>query len=171
MLKGSVLLLFISLLATGCMTTGQRQLHVQSPQPKRRGLLFDQQGLAWPVSGKISSSFGRRWGRRHEGIDIRAPKGTPILSASEGRVEFTGWINGYGKTVIVAADNFKTLYAHCSSVKVSKNDYVEKGQIIGSVGSTGNAVGSHLHFEYRDLDDKPYDPMLFLNFDKPIARR
>jgi murein DD-endopeptidase MepM/ murein hydrolase activator NlpD len=170
MFKRIHIFLLLALAATGCVTTKQ-QYAQREHQTRRRGLLFDQEGLAWPVMGRVSSSFGRRWGRAHQGVDIRAPRGTPILAASEGRVEFSGWISGYGKTVIVANNNFKTLYAHCSSIRVRKNTYVEKGQVIAAVGSTGNASGAHLHFEYRDLDDKPFDPLLFLDYKERIARR
>lgn len=106
----------------------------------------------WPVVGVITSDYGWRTmgGRRefHTGIDISAPYGTPVVSASDGRVIYAGWIRGYGKTVIIYHGyGFATLYAHLSDIKVSYSDRVVKGQIIGNVGTTGRAFGPHLHYE------------------------
>ncbi|MEJ5338707.1 MAG: M23 family metallopeptidase [Aquificaceae bacterium] len=106
----------------------------------------------WPVVGVITSDYGWRnmGGRRefHTGIDISAPYGTPVVSAAEGRVIYAGWIRGYGKTVIIYHGyGFATIYAHLSDIKVSYSDRVVKGQIIGSVGTTGRAFGPHLHYE------------------------
>lgn len=106
----------------------------------------------WPVVGVITSDYGWRvMGRRrefHTGIDISAPYGTPVVSSADGRVIYSGWIRGYGKTVIIYHGyGFATLYAHLSDIKVNYSDRVVKGQIIGSVGSTGRAFGPHLHYE------------------------
>lgn len=104
--------------------------------------------------GSISSGFGLRRDpftgrpRFHEGIDIAAEQGTPIKSAAEGRVVFSGWQGGYGNTVIVEhASGFRTRYAHAESFSVRAGDFVEAGQILGTVGSTGRSTGPHLHFE------------------------
>ncbi len=106
----------------------------------------------WPVVGVITSDYGWRFiGRRrefHTGIDISAPYGTPVVASAEGRVIYAGWIRGYGKTVILYHGyGFATLYSHLSDIKVSYSDRVVKGQIIGDVGTTGRAFGSHLHYE------------------------
>lgn len=103
--------------------------------------------FAWPVSSaKISSSFGKRWGRQHKGIDITGSKS--ILASDEAVVEFVGQKSGYGNVVILNHQNgFKTLYGHLSSYSVSKGDIVEKGDQIGVMGNTGRSTGTHLHFE------------------------
>ena len=116
----------------------------------RAGLLFSgKQTLRWPVKGQISSYFGKRWRKWHYGLDIRAPKGSAIFAAASGQVVMAGWQRGYGNTVVVNHRNFRTLYAHCNDILVSKGDIVGKGQKIATIGKTGNASGYHLHFEVR----------------------
>ncbi len=117
----------------------------------------------WPVEGRLSSAFGQRNGRRHEGIDITAPEGTEIKAASDGVVTHSGWGPGeYGKAVIIThKDGYTTLYGHNSYNTVSEGAYVKAGQVIGRVGRTGNATGNHLHFEIRK-DGVPVNPLLYL---------
>lgn len=106
--------------------------------------------FAWPVRGTLSSNFGRRWGRNHEGIDIKAKTGTPIFASESGRVIISGRLRGYGKVVVVKhAGRYRTLYAHASKLLVRKGAFVERGQKIAEVGSTGKSTGPHLHFEIR----------------------
>lgn len=107
-----------------------------------------------PVSGEISSRFGRRAHpfRRvthfHTGIDIRARRGTPIMSAAAGRVVYAGWKRGYGLMVEVEhGSGFRTVYAHCSKLHVRVGTMIQAGSTVGLVGSTGVTTGSHLHFE------------------------
>lgn len=114
--------------------------------------------LYWPVEGEVSSHFGPRHGRMHEGIDIGAAHGTPIRAAASGRVVFAGWQRGYGRTLIVDHGDFRTLYAHCSKLNVSRGEWVERGSVIALVGATGRATGPHLHFEIRTPDGRPLDP-------------
>lgn len=103
--------------------------------------------LSWPVVGKVTSGFGKRGKRRHEGIDIPVPHGTPVQASSAGTVEQVKPINGYGKTVIINHGNgVKTLYAHCSAFAVSEGEQVQQGQIIAFAGRTGRATTSHVHF-------------------------
>ena len=118
--------------------------------------------LPWPVSGSVSSEYGYRWGRLHAGIDIRAPRGTPILSPASGKVIFAGRKGDYGKFILIDHGTFKTAYGHCASIDVSQGDVIKKGAVIGEVGSSGNASGTHLHFEFRMADDKPVDPVYYL---------
>lgn len=120
-------------------------------------------GLDWPVRGRLSSRFGWRDGRRHEGIDIPARRGTPIYAAQAGRVIHSGGgLGDYGKVVIVKhKGRFSTVYAHNDRVRVRKGQFIEKGEILGEVGTTGNARGPHIHFEVR-RDRKPLDPLLYL---------
>jgi len=119
--------------------------------------------FAWPVSGaKLTSSFGKRWGRMHEGIDLASSNRT-IKAADSGKVTFAGTKNGYGKTVIIDHSNgYQTLYAHLSKITVSKGDIVEKGDQVGVMGSTGNSTGVHLHFEIHK-DGEPKNPISYLN--------
>lgn len=104
----------------------------------------------WPVSGRVSSTFGMRGGRLHSGIDILAPSGTLIKASRSGVVSFSGWMNGYGRTVIVDhQDGWQTLYAHNSVNLVNKGQRVNQGDAIARVGMTGNATAYHVHFEVR----------------------
>lgn len=119
--------------------------------------------FVWPLHGKISSAFGMRNGRRHEGIDISAPAGAEISAAAAGVVTLSGWGPGdYGKTVMIAHDDgFVTLYGHNQHNTVSEGAAVKSGQVIARVGRTGNASGYHLHFEIR-RDGAPINPLFFL---------
>ena len=119
-------------------------------------------GLIWPVNGPVTSPFGMRWGRMHEGIDIGVPYGTPIHAAASGRVVYAGWMSGYGN--LVAIDHgrgLSTAYGHQSSIAVSNGQTVSQGQVIGYVGCTGHCFGPHLHFEVR-INGTPVDPMGYL---------
>ncbi|HVF75803.1 MAG TPA: peptidoglycan DD-metalloendopeptidase family protein [Acidimicrobiales bacterium] len=107
-------------------------------------------GLIWPVNGPVTSGYGYRWGRMHQGIDIGAGTGVPIRAAKAGEVIFAGSMSGYGNTVIVDhGGGFTTLYAHQSRIGSSEGQSVSQGQVIGYVGSTGRSTGPHLHFETR----------------------
>jgi murein DD-endopeptidase MepM/ murein hydrolase activator NlpD len=119
-------------------------------------------GLIWPVQGPVTSPFGWRWGRMHEGIDIGVPYGTPIHAAASGTIIYCGWESGYGNlTVIDHGGNLATAYGHQSSIAVSCGQQVSQGQLIGYVGSTGHSTGPHLHFEVR-VNGAPVDPMGYL---------
>ena len=118
-------------------------------------------GLIWPVNGPITSGFGWRWGRMHEGIDIGVPCGTPIHAAASGTVIYSGWMDGYGNFVVIDHGNgLATAYGHQSAIYVSGGS-VSQGQTIGAVGSTGNSTGCHLHFEVR-VNGSPVDPLGYL---------
>ena len=119
-----------------------------------------------PCQGEITSEYGpRRWGRRlkmHEGLDIAAPTGTPVLAPAKGTVEFVGKKSGYGLTVIINhGGNITTLFAHNSQILVFEGQSVKKGQIISEVGNTGRSTGPHLHYEVRK-DGEPVDPSEFI---------
>ncbi len=133
-----------------------------------RALAFREAKLrfAWPISGKVSSRFGWRSGRKHEGIDIPAKKGTPIRAAEAGRVIHSGELSAYGYVVIVKhAGRYSTVYAHNRKNKVRKGQFVEQGDVLAAVGKSGNASGYHLHFEVR-RDRIAQDPVKFL----PVVR-
>ena len=117
----------------------------------------------WPVQGQLTSKFGNRNGRHHDGIDIGARKGTPIVSAADGKVMFSGWgPTGYGLMVIIKhKNNLTTVYAHNSHNHAHKNQVVKQRQKIASVGSTGRSTGPHLHFEVRN-DSHAYNPLQYL---------
>ncbi len=107
-------------------------------------------GLVWPVSGPITSGFGPRWGRMHEGIDIAGSSGTPIAAAATGTVISAGWSGGYGQLVVLDHGNgLSTAYAHLSSISVSAGQTVPQGSAVGGMGTTGSSTGVHLHFEVR----------------------
>jgi murein DD-endopeptidase MepM/ murein hydrolase activator NlpD len=119
-------------------------------------------GLIWPASGPVTSPFGFRWGRMHEGIDIGATYGSAIHAAASGTVIYCGWESGYGNlTVIDHGGNLATAYGHQSSIAVTCGQQVSQGQVIGYVGSTGHSTGPHLHFEVR-INGAPVDPMGYL---------
>lgn len=126
--------------------------------PSRKMIL-----VAWPLMGRQTSWFGPRGKRHHDGVDIAAPKGTPVKAAAAGRVAYSGaGMRGYGKVVVVKhASDLSTVYAHNSTLLVRMGDNVKQGQVIARVGSTGWATGPHLHFEVRRRG-VPEDPMEYL---------
>ena len=120
-------------------------------------------GFIWPVSGVITSKFGKRWGRFHSGVDVAAPKGTRVKASAAGKVLAARRMRGYGWTVIVGhKDNTQTLYAHLSRVHVRIGQFIPKGRTIARVGRTGRATGYHLHFEIRMQDGTPHNPISLL---------
>lgn len=107
-------------------------------------------GFIWPVVGYVSSDYGNRRGRAHDGVDISAPSGTPVKAARAGKVIFADRLSGYGNLVIVKHDqNYFTAYAHLNSISTTKGKSVKQGELIGAVGRTGRASANHLHFELR----------------------
>jgi murein DD-endopeptidase MepM/ murein hydrolase activator NlpD len=118
-------------------------------------------GLIWPVSGVVTSGFGYRWGRLHEGIDIAAPTGTSVRASAGGRVIIAGYMGGYGNLVAIDhGGGLATAYAHLSAIWVGGGS-VSQGQGIGAVGCTGSCTGPHLHFEVR-INGSAVDPMGYL---------
>jgi murein DD-endopeptidase MepM/ murein hydrolase activator NlpD len=119
-------------------------------------------GFIWPVNGTVTSGFGMRWGRMHEGIDIAAPLGAPIWAAAGGTVVYAGWLGGYGNLAVVDHGNgFATAYAHASAILVAVGQNVAQGETVALVGSTGHSTGPHLHFEVR-VNGVAVDPLLYL---------
>lgn len=118
----------------------------------------------WPVpsSKRISSFFGPRKGRHHDGIDIAAPVGSSIVASDDGKVIFSGRLRGYGKVVVIKhSDGHNTVYAHNSKHFVKKGQNVSKGEVIAKVGLTGRTSGPHLHFEIRK-NNKVTNPASYL---------
>ncbi|MEN8181372.1 MAG: LysM peptidoglycan-binding domain-containing M23 family metallopeptidase [Myxococcota bacterium] len=127
--------------------------------------------FTWPVAGQLTSRFGSRGRGRHEGIDLSASRGTPVRAAEAGRVIYSGsGLSDYGRTVILKhLGRYSTVYAHNYRNLVRKGDFVERGQVIAEVGATGNASGTHLHFEVR-RSDRPDDPLRYLPAEVRVVR-
>ena len=125
--------------------------------------LMDHTPSIWPTWGTITSLFNeRRYGHWHKGLDIGNNNGTPINASASGVVIFSGWHGSYGrKIVIYHGFGYSTVYAHLYRLSVSVGDEVEKGEIIGTMGSTGKSSGPHLHYEVL-VDGVPNNPQNFL---------
>ena len=138
-------------------------------------------GFVWPTpkNSYISSPFAQRWGTQHKGIDISGIEimGADVVASKSGTVTYVsnscthnyaktsscGCGGGYGNYVIIQHDGtYSTLYGHMTSASVSVGDYVQQGDIIGTVGSTGWSTGAHLHFEVR-VNGTQQDPLGFVN--------
>lgn len=133
-----------------------------NPQVRKAALDPSSPRFGWPTRGRLSSGYGLRRGRHHEGIDIASPHGSPIFAAEAGRVIHSGRMRGYGKVVVVKhAGRYRTIYAHASRLVVRRGEFVERGQKIAEVGSTGRSTGPHLHFEIR-RDESPRNPLAYL---------
>ncbi len=123
----------------------------------------------WAHLGKINNEFGFRrnpFGGRsyefHPGMDIGGERGDIVVAPANGIVTNADWQGGYGNMIEVDHGNgLKTRYGHLSRIDVQNGDVVQRGQVIGLIGSTGRSTGPHLHFELR-LDDKPINPRRFL---------
>ena len=117
----------------------------------------------WPRCDQVTSGFGWRWGRMHEGLDINGDTGDPIFAAKAGVVISASYSGVYGNlTLIDHGDGVVTAYAHQSEFLVGSGNAVEQGQQIGTVGTTGSVTGSHLHFETR-VHGEAVDPLRFLS--------
>lgn len=120
---------------------------------------------AWqlPVSGyRLSARFGQSsslWASTHTGLDFAAPSGTPVVSVARGTVRSTEYAGSYGnRVVVVLEDGTEVWYAHLSSFSVSPGESVDPGEQLGTVGSTGNSTGPHLHLEVRPGAGDAVDP-------------
>lgn len=124
-------------------------------------------GYVFPLSEyKLSGKGKFVWRRRHmhKGVDLLAPKGTPIYAIEDGTVLVANYVkrSGYGRKVIIDHGNGLTsAYAHTSENKVSTGDKVARGQLIALVGSTGRSTANHLHFEIR-IENQPINPLLYI---------
>lgn len=122
---------------------------------------LDSGRFLWPVpaSKRISSPFGPRWGRHHDGIDIPGRTGSNILATDNGVVVYSGnELGGYGNIVVISHEGgYFSVYAHNDRNKVRRGQRVHRGQVIALLGSTGNSTGPHLHFEIR-RDSRAIDP-------------
>jgi murein DD-endopeptidase len=130
--------------------------------------LFEVNTMIMPVEGETSSGYGMRVHpvlkveRMHNGIDIIQSEGTPVKAVLEGIVTYTGEDREMGRFIKIShPDNLVTIYAHLKEIQVTKDDKVEQGQIIGTIGTTGLAESPHLHFEVWE-NNIPQDPLKWL---------
>ncbi|OIP36560.1 MAG: hypothetical protein AUK27_01135 [Deltaproteobacteria bacterium CG2_30_66_27] len=147
--------LLIAVIVSGCGTAARHSI----PAYRLEGIR-----LLPPVAGTVSYGFGTRPGGRHAGIDLLAPRGAEVRSASPGLAAYTGdGMRGYGNTVILDhGDGITTLYGHLATIRVQPGETVPAGAVIGTVGRSGNATTHHLHFELR-VDGEAVDPVPYLN--------
>lgn len=161
--RTGVALLAGALLATGCA-------HLRPAGPPRHVELAEQlSGMIWPLpiarSAEVTSRYGPRDRRHHDGLDIDGVTGDPVHAARDGVVSFSGWMNGYGHTVVLDhGGGVTTLYGHNASLAVRAGQRVRRGERIAAVGASGNARGDHLHFEVAwrgyPIDPRPLLPAI-----------
>jgi len=143
----------------------EREMRDYEDLLRRRGMTPS----IWPVSGKLESGMGGRrnpFGGRgfeyHEGQDIDASYGTPVMVAASGTITIAGRQRGYGNVIYVDhGAGLSTRYGHLSEIDVKIGQTVTRGQTIGLVGSTGRSTGPHLHYEVR-INNQPVDPRQYL---------
>ena len=145
---------------------------IPMPKPDRFPSRFPLAGVS-----EIGSGFGWRpppvtgAPNLHEGLDLSAPAGMPILAAASGKVVKAGWHGGYGMMVELShGQSLSTRYAHAQAIHVRQGDWVGQGQMIAEVGSTGHSTGPHLHFEIR-LQGLALDPRMFVSQDARLSLR
>lgn len=156
-------------LRTFCVGCEKEFLVLRRLLERRKSLLADVPDMP-PVKGIITSYFGaRRWrGRIHGGLDIAAPACTPVRAPAEGVAVVAGPYPYYGNVVFLDhGGGFSTRYGHLAKANVKVGDRVERGDLIGRVGATGLATGSHLHYEVR-INNVPVDPYNYLNAKLPV---
>lgn len=118
-----------------------------------------------PALGRISSKFGIRHGRAHQGVDIAISTGTPLYATFDGKVRIAQRLGGYGNLVVIRHDNgLETFYGHMSRIDVKVDDIVHAGDVIGLSGNTGHSTGPHLHYEVR-YHGLSLDPQRLINLD------
>jgi murein DD-endopeptidase MepM/ murein hydrolase activator NlpD len=147
--------------------TGRTVSPALPPLPGAEAYLPDSarsNGFIWPAKGLLTSGFGWRWGRMHQGIDIAADVGTPVYAAADGVVEYSDWNSGgYGNLVDVRhADGSLTRYGHLNRSLVHAGQRVRQGEQIAEMGSTGYSTGPHLHFEVHPSGQGAVNPIAFL---------
>lgn len=146
----------------------ERVERIEKPSKGEVAVRKSGRGFRWPIMGRINSPFGWRQHpitrRRdfHTGIDIKASRNDPIKAAGSGRVVYSGWMGGYGKTLVIEHPNGQsTLYAHCSTLLAGKGANISQSQIVAKIGTTGRSTGPHLHFEVRN-GNSPVNPIKYL---------
>jgi murein DD-endopeptidase MepM/ murein hydrolase activator NlpD len=113
-----------------------------------------------PAQGQISRTFSNE----HRGVDIAAPRFSPVIAAASGVVQETGWDSIFGNYVVINHDiNYSTFYGHLQTITVNENAHVACGEVIGTVGSTGRSTSPHLHYEIR-FQNKAVEPLGYMPF-------
>ncbi len=153
------------LLVNGC---ARYRRHLSIPDRAPSEAVSEYVPGIWPVDYPamyMSSPYGeiRPGGRRHRGVDIAVPRGTPVMAAASGATVFAGRQGNYGNIIILCHGNgYETAYAHLDRILAKRGSRVRRGAVIGLVGATGNATGPHLHYEVRkngvDINPMPYLP-------------
>lgn len=134
-------------------------------KPVNLCLSYDSLGFAIPVATMVTSEFGHRWGRAHQGVDLDLETGDTVVAAFDGVVRMSRYYYGYGNMVVVRHHNgLETLYGHLSKNLVEVGQSVKAGESIGLGGNTGHSFGSHLHFEMRFMG-QPINPAKFIAFE------
>lgn len=144
-----------------------QSLEIQNELSSPRGPVFD-----WPVdSARLTRGYLPNKRRPHLGLDLAAPRGTPILTSKGGTVIYTGReFRGFGKMILIeSGDGWATLYAHLDRIVVAEGQRVNQGEVLGEMGRTGRATGYHLHFEIRKQRG-PVDPLPLLPDGYKIAK-
>ncbi len=147
----------------------KNNLPVNQDWQKLSGAFYKLKGkLNWPVTGKIISTFGRHQDKKfkivavNNGIDIKAPKGTPVKNIHDGLVVKVTYMGGFGNMVIVDHnDGYYTVYSHLDNIRVTENSFAKSGDILGTVGDSGSMEGAKLHFEIY-AKNKPSNPISWL---------
>ncbi len=126
----------------------------------------------YPFKGRVTSKYGPRRRRIHQGTDIDLETGDPVYATFDGRVRICTYVRGgYGNLVVLRHDNgLETFYGHLSEISVKPNDWVTAGQVIGKGGNTGRSTGSHLHYEMR-YKGHTFDPERLIDFATGDLRR
>ena len=148
----------------GAPTTEKKVVQARTAASDQPLPIIQDVNFDWPVdSARMTRGFLPKKRRPHLGIDLAAPKGTPILAAQAGTVIYAGReFRGYGKMVLIeSGEGWATLYAHFDKILISEGQKVRKGEVIGAMGRTGRATGVHLHFEIRH-NRGPVDPLPLL---------
>ncbi|MCP4295997.1 MAG: LysM peptidoglycan-binding domain-containing M23 family metallopeptidase [Proteobacteria bacterium] len=141
---------------------GVRKVKSRKPEAARITRRSDTGKMVWPSKGTLSSGYGMRHGRMHQGVDLTRDKGKDIVASGSGIVKFAGNKKGFGKTIIIDHGNgLSTLYAHSEKIYVSKGEEVKQGKLISKMGSTGKSTGIHLHFEIHK-NGVPQNPLRYL---------
>ncbi len=126
----------------------------------------------YPSKGRVTSKYGPRRRRIHQGTDIDLETGDPVYATFDGRVRICTYVrSGYGNLVVLRHDNgLETFYGHLSEISVKPNEWVTAGQLIGKGGNTGRSTGSHLHYEIR-YKGHTFDPERLIDFTSGNLRR
>jgi murein DD-endopeptidase MepM/ murein hydrolase activator NlpD len=147
-------------------TITQPVLQIEKIGTKKRPATTGSGSFINPSYGVLTSRYGSRWGRNHNGIDIGGSYNSPIKAADGGIVTYSGWMSGYGNYIVINHENgYQTAYGHCASLSVKVGDRVAKGDLIAKMGNTGRSTGTHLHFEVRK-NGQYVDPLKYTGYKK-----